>query len=305
MRLNISALLMLCAAIATPAFAQDPGVEAGEDAAAAATAAGFPGLLDSFQYQTGDITTPNKVATLHLGQKYRYLDAGETNKLLMAWGNESDTSTQGAIIPADVEPMSEEGWAVILTYEDEGHIDDGEATEIDYDDLLKDMKKDTESANSARKEAGFEPVHLVGWAERPRYDATTKKLFWAKELDFEGSSGHILNYDVRVLGREGVLSMNAVANMAQLGRIRADMQPLIGVAEFNPGHRYAEFNSKTDRMAEYGLGALIAGGLAAKLGLFGKLTALLLAFKKFIIIGLLAAGGFLAKLFGKKKDATT
>jgi len=78
--------------------------------------------------------------------------------------------------------------------------------------------------------------------------------------------------------------------------------PLLEVAEFNEGYRYAEFNSKTDRMAEYGLGALIAGGVAAKLGLFGKLFALLVAFKKVILVGLIAAGGWIAKLFGKKKE---
>ena len=113
---------------------------------------------------------------------------------------------------------------------------------------------------------------------------------------------HTLNYDVRVLGREGVLSMQAVAPMDQLAQVRTEMRPLLDVAEFNEGYRYAEFNSKTDRMAEYGLGALIAGGVAAKLGLFAKLFAVLLAAKKFIIIGLIALGGILAKMFGKKKD---
>ena len=89
--------------------------------------------------------------------------------------------------------------------------------------------------------------------------------------------------------------MNAVATMDQLQQIRTEMRPLIDVAEFNEGYRYAEFNAKTDRMAEYGLGALIAGGVGAKLGLFAKLGALLLAFKKFIIIGVIALGGLLAK----------
>jgi len=285
---NIAAAWVACVVIAAPAFAQDP--EATEPAG------------PDFNYQSGNITLPNKVATLHLGEKYRYLDSGETNKLLMAWGNESDTTTQGAIVPAEVNPMNETGWAVILTYEDDGHIDDSDAKEIDYADMLKDMKEGTEEHNEARKDAGFQAVHLVGWAESPRYDAATKKLYWAKELDFEGSSSHTLNYDVRVLGREGVLSMNAVATMDQLQQIRTDMRPLIDVAEFNEGYRYAEFNSKTDRMAEYGLGALIAGTLAAKAGLFAKLGVLLLAFKKFIIIGLVAAGGLIAKLFGKKKD---
>jgi uncharacterized membrane-anchored protein len=301
---NITAAWLVCAAIAFPVHAQDSGAPeaaepevSGAEAPAAAEDAG-----PQFQYQTGEITLPNKVATLHLGEKYRYLDPSETSKLLMAWGNEADETTQGTIIPANVNPMSESGWAVILTYDDDGHIDDSDATEIDYDDMLKDMKEGTEDHNSARKEAGFEAVHLVGWAEAPHYDAATKKLYWAKELDFEGSPAHTLNYDVRVLGREGVLSMNAVASMDQLQQIRSEMRPLIDVAEFNEGYRYADFNAKTDRMAEYGLGALIAAGVGAKLGLFAKLGALLLAFKKFIIIGVIALGGLLAKMFGKKKD---
>jgi len=256
----------------------------------------------TFKYETGNILLPNKVATLKLRDRYRYLNPAETEKLLVAWGNEPGNDTQGAIVPSGVDPMGEAGWAVILTYVDDGHVDDSEAAEIDYDELLGDMKKGTESANEARQKAGYQAVHLVGWAEKPRYDAATRKLYWAKELNFAGSETHALNYDVRVLGREGVLSMNAVAGIGQLGEIRSNMKPLIEVAEFNEGYRYADYNSSTDKLAEYGLGALIAGGVAAKLGFFGKLAAMLLVFKKFIIIGLAAIGGFFAKLFGRKKD---
>jgi len=299
-RVNITAAWMACAAFALPAFAQDTPPEAAEPETTApeATAPTGPEL----KYQTGTIVLPNKVATLHLGEKYRYLDPNETNKLLMAWGNESDTTTQGTIIANDVDPWSESGWAVILTYDDDGHIDDSDAAEIDYDDMLKDMKEGTEDYNAERKKAGFEAVHLVGWAEKPHYDASAKKLYWAKELNFEGTSGNTLNYDVRVLGREGVLSMNAVATMNSLEQIRGEMRPLIEVAEFNEGYRYGEFNAKTDRVAEYGLAALIAAGVGAKLGLFAKLGALLLAFKKFIILGFIALGAFIKKLFGKKDE---
>src|SRR6187399_2194403 len=270
---------------------------------------GLPALAEesapsgpAFNYQTGNITLPNKVATLHLAGNYRYLDPAETEKLLVAWGNEPGNDTQGAIVPNEVDPLTGEGWAVIVTYEEDGHIDDSDAKDIDYDDMLKDMKEGTEDNNKARKEAGYEAVHLIGWAEKPHYDPAAKKLYWAKELKFEGSSGNTLNYDVRVLGREGVLSMNAVAGMDRLEQIRGEMRPLIEVAEFNEGYRYAEFDSKTDRMAEYGLGALIAAGVGAKLGLFAKLGVFLLAMKKFIIIGLVALGAFLKRLFGKKDE---
>ena len=298
--INTTAAWMLCAAFALPAWTQEP--EAEPEAAEAAEAAGEEESQGpALDYQTGNIVLPNKVATLHLGSNYRYLDPANAEKVLVAWGNPPGHETQGAIVPNDVDPFTEEGWAVFLTYEDDGHVDDSDAAEIDYDDLLKDMQEGTEDANPERKKAGYPEVHLVGWAEPPHYDASAKKLYWAQHL--RGSSGqNSLNYDVRVLGREGVLSMNAVAGMNQLDAVRQDMRPLIEVAEFNEGYRYAEFNKSTDRMAEYGLGALIAGGVAAKLGLFGKLFAVLLALKKFIIIGLIAVGGFIAKLFGKKKE---
>jgi uncharacterized membrane-anchored protein len=298
-RTNIAAAWLACAAFALPTFAQDLPAESEPEATGSEAAAPAGPEL---KYQTGTVVLPNKVATLHLGEKYRYLDPNETNKLLMAWGNESDTSTQGTIIPVDVDPWSETGWAVILTYDDDGHVDDSDAAEMDYDDMIKDMKEGTEDHNAERKKAGFGAVHLIGWAEKPHYDASAKKLFWAKEINFEGSAGNTLNYDVRVLGREGVLSMNAVAGMDRLEQIRGEMRPLIEVAEFNEGYRYGEFNAKTDRAAEYGLAALIAAGVGAKLGLFAKLGALLLAFKKIIVIGFIALGAFIKRLFGKKDE---
>jgi len=305
---NITAVWIVCAAFAAPVFAADPA--AGDTATGPEehTIAGEEPperAVAPFKYRTGDIVLPNKVATLHLGEKYHYLDVAETNRLLTEWGNPPDEETQGAILAADVDPMTDGAWAVFLTYIDEGHVDDSDAAEIDYDDMFKDMKEGAEDSNPERKKAGYAPLHLIKWAEPPRYDAATKKLYWAKEIDFEGSDVHTLNYDVRVLGREGVLSMEAVASIDQLEMIRGEMRPLLDAAEFNSGHRYAEFNKSTDRMAEYGLGALIATGVAAKLGLFAKLGALLLAFKKFLIIGLVAAGGLIARLFGKKKDPTT
>jgi uncharacterized membrane-anchored protein len=287
-------VLVLGALLAGPALAE------GEPAAGSAPGdAAGPQL----HFQTGDILLPNKVATLHLGSRYRYLDPANAETMIVAWGNPDGSGTQGAIVPADVDPFTGEGWAVILTYEEQGHIDDSDATKIDYDDLLKDMKSDEADENAQRKKAGFDAVHTVGWAEKPSYDATSKRLYWAKELDFEGSKTHTLNYDVRVLGREGVLSMNAVGSMSQLDQIRGDMRPLIQVADFNSGYRYAEFNKKTDKLAEYGLGALVAGGVAAKLGLFAKLGVFLLAIKKFVIMGVIAIGAFVAKFF-KKKDNT-
>jgi uncharacterized membrane-anchored protein len=64
-----------------------------------------------------------------------------------------------------------------------------------------------------------------------------------------------------------------------------------------------------DRIAEYGLTALVAAGAGAaavKLGLFAKLGKLFAKFAKLIIVGVVAIGAFLSKilrgLFGRKDE---
>ena len=69
------------------------------------------------------------------------------------------------------------------------------------------------------------------------------------------------------------------------------------------GKRYADFDSSTDKVAEYGLAALVAGVAAKKLGLFAVIAAFLAKFAK---VGILAAaalgGGLWKRLRGKKAD---
>jgi uncharacterized membrane-anchored protein len=109
-----------------------------------------------------------------------------------------------------------------------------------------------------------------------------------------------LNYNIRVLGREGVLVLNAVAAMNQLGQVKTEMQKVTAFTNFNEGYRYADFNADTDKVAEYGIAALVAGGVAAKLGFFGKLLALLVAFKKLVILGVAGLASLLWKWFRRE-----
>lgn len=271
-----------------------------DDKAPAMTKEAF---LASLKFQQGDISLPGNIATLKLPPSFRYLAPADAERLLVeAWGNPPGSNTLGMIVPADTSPLSAQGWGVIVTYEKDGHIKDDDADSINYDDLLKDMQQGVLDANAARKEQGYAAMTLIGWAEKPSYDKASHKLYWAKELKSEGSPGSGLNYNVRVLGREGVLNLNAVAGMDQIALMKTEMQHVTAFTDFTQGNRYADFDSKTDKVAEYGIAALVAGGVAAKLGIFGKLFALLLAFKKLIFLGVAAAGAGLFKLFGRKQQ---
>jgi uncharacterized membrane-anchored protein len=126
-------------------------------------------------------------------------------------------------------------------------------------------------------------------------------MYWAKELKSDDASGNTLNYNIRVLGRQGVLELTAVAAMADFPKIKQEMPKVLASTNFDPGNRYTDYQAGSDKLAAYGLAALVAGGIAAKAGLFAKLGVLLLALKKFIIIGLAAIGAFLRKLFGRPK----
>jgi uncharacterized membrane-anchored protein len=106
-----------------------------------------------------------------------------------------------------------------------------------------------------------------------------------------------------VLGRKGVLELNAVAAMRDLPTIKQEMPKVLAQTNFTDGNRYNDFNASTDKLAAYGVAALVAGGIAAKAGLFAKLGLMLLALKKFIVIGLVAVAGFFRKLFGVKPKA--
>jgi uncharacterized membrane-anchored protein len=292
--------LLAAFALTAPALATPDGA-AGQHM----TAEEFVGSLHPV---TGDIPIPGAQATLKLADGYSFLPAKDAHRVLtQLWGNPPDKDVLGMILPStDAHSvLNSKSWAVVVTFVDEGYVSDADAAKIDYDDMLKDLKKGTDEENPERLKEGYPAITLMGWAEPPHYDASTHKLYWARDLEFKKADGSLqgreLNYAIRVLGRKGYLSLNAVAPIGQLEQVRADMPHVVEMAEFDDGQRYADYNPGTDKLAAYGIAALVAGGIAAKAGLFAKLGLLLLAMKKFIILGVAAIGGAISKFFKRKQ----
>lgn len=253
-------------------------------------------------YQSGRVTLKDGMATIDVPESFRFIGP-EGSRLLLTegWGNPAAATDDvlGMLVPSAVSPLSKEGWGIVITFNDDGFVNDSDAGKMNYANLLKEMKEDTVAANEERKKQGFEPVTLVGWAEPPHYDAAAHKLYWAKDLMFGPGGEHTLNYNIRILGRRGVLVLNAVAGMEQLDAIRAETGTILPAVEFNEGHRYADYLPGTDKAAAYGIGGLILGGVAAKAGFFKLLWVALLAAKKLIVAGVVALIAFLKRLFGK------
>ncbi len=260
-------------------------------------------LEAKLEWKTGTVELPGGKAKLKLSDRFRYIGPEDAAFVLEnLWGNPPGPRTLGMIFPSDVGPIADDSWGVAISYSEDGYVDDDDAEDIDYDDLLKDMQESTADANQMRREQGYPAMTLVGWAEPPHYDKAAKKLYWAQELKVENDEKNTLNYDIRVLGRRGYLVLSAISSMEALQPVKTGMQDVLKFVEFNDGHRYEDFDPELDKVAAYGVGALVAGKLAAKTGLFAALAAILAKSGKLIVLAVAGIGAAIAKFFGRSKN---
>jgi uncharacterized membrane-anchored protein len=242
----------------------------------------------ALKWEKGSVTISNGIAKLNIPAGFKFLNATQSQYVLEdIWGNLKDNTVLGMIFPEDAGAFSDSSFAYIVTFDEMGYVKDDDADDITYTDLLKNLKEDAIKSNEERRKLGMEPFNLIGWAQTPYYDKTNKVLHWAKEYQSANSDEHTLNYDIRILGRKGVLSINAVAGMSLLPMVKSNTDKILKMAEFTAGNQYKDFDSKIDNVAAWTIGGLVAGKVLAKAGLW----ALIAKFGKVIFIGLAAAGG--------------
>jgi uncharacterized membrane-anchored protein len=272
-------------------------------------------ISKSLKFQSGTITLKDGLATIHLTDDFKFLGPADARKVLHDLsGNPDDPDILGMIFPRTTgDDATDTTWAVTIHYEASGYVKDNDADTIKYDDLLKQMQQEVVDGNAERAKEGYPTAQLMGWAEEPHYDKAAHKLYWAKELKFSNEPDDTLNYDIRILGRRGVLVLTVIAAEKDFSAINDRIPAILSMVDFQPGNLYADFDPKIDKVAEYGLTALIAGGAlagAAKLGLFGLMFKYIvvaaLALKsaviggfKFIVAGLFAIVAAVKKFWGK------
>jgi uncharacterized membrane-anchored protein len=266
-------------------------------------------FYESLNRQTGVVTIADGKVTLNVPETHYFVGAADARRVIVdLWGNPPNSAegVEGIIFLADANPALD-GWGALVQYVAEGYVPDDEASTMNYNDLLRDMQAGAERENEWRQQNSYPTISIVGWAEAPHYDEATHKLYWAKDLLFGGESIHSLNYDIRILGREGHLVLSFVSTMDQLETIRASAPAVMAMANFTPGNTYADYVEGVDQRAAYGIGGLIAGGALAAVAQKTGLLALILAFgKKFLVLiiaGLAALGGMVTRMFRREPPA--
>jgi uncharacterized membrane-anchored protein len=215
------------------------------------------------------------IATLKLAEGQGFLDAPNTKRFLELTRNP----------PRDhrYTLMARDGaWFAIFFFEDSGYVKDDE--KLDADALLKSLQEGDKTGNAERKRLGMPAIYTAGWAVPPHYDPATRRLEWGVQL--RGEDGHpLVNYAIRLLGRRGVMHAILVSAPDRLTSDVAEFKASLSGYTFASGERYAEFRAG-DRVAEYGLAALVLGGAAAVATKSGFVK----AFGKLIVVGVMGLG---------------
>lgn len=279
---------------------------AAEQAAIAAQRQAADRLTKSMKRQTGTIHIAVANADLNLGDAYYFVGPEEARTILVdVWRNPPGAATGvlGMVFPKG-KSFTDDTWSAVITFEDTGYVSDDDAKTIDYNEMLANMKAADEEQAPATRAEGYPAGILQRWAQAPTYDAQKHSLVWARDIKFDGMAQDTLNYDIRLLGRSGVLSMNILADMGQLAEVREAAKTFATVGNFRTGARYADYNPSTDKKAEYGLAGLVAVGATAAVAKKVGLLAVLLKFGKFIVIGVIALfaafRNAIGGLFGRK-----
>lgn len=179
----------------------------------------------TFNYEYGIIKLKNGIGNIKVPKGFKYLNPIQAERVLVdLWGNpKSENLTLGLILPENQGVLGEKGYVFNIQYNEIGYVKDDDADDIDYDELLVQTRKDTEEENAVRKKEGYEAITIVGWAAKPFYDKEKKILHWAKEIKFGNQAINTLNYNVRILGRKGVLVLNAIATKSELPLVLKDI----------------------------------------------------------------------------------
>jgi len=295
------------------AAASDDAKEGAKPAAGADDGEGAPAAGEGGEPKYKPVVGPHQVDAGHdvmidLPAGYLFLDSEQAKKFMEKLGNLHNDDLMGVIAQPD------SSWLVTVRFTEDGYVKDDEAEKMDADEILKAIREGTDAANEERGKLGFKPLHVVGWSEPPKYQRDVHHLVWGIRGQGEGDPEEVINFNTRVLGRKGFVSLNLIDGAHSIEASKPSVAALLKATTFKAGSRYEDFNSKTDKIAEYGLAALVAGGAGAvalklvKVGLLakfgGKIIALIIALKKGIVLVFLAIVAFFKRVFGRKKEAT-
>jgi uncharacterized membrane-anchored protein len=302
--------LILCAGLAAsvlprcPAQAQtDPGTAAAgatsQQQRQAEAQAAWKAALQARVPSPKDVALADQ-GTFAVPAPFFFIPKAEGTRLMRAWGNRVDPDSFVGLVAS---PKDEDQWIAEISFIKEGYVKDDDAKNWSADDLLANIKEGTEAGNEDRRARGFPELEIIDWVEKPAYDGTTHRLVWSlasKQKNQLAGGAQTVNYNTYLLGREGYFSLDFITSADRIDAEKATARNLLAHLSFAPGKRYEDVDTSTDKIATYGIAALVGGLAVKKLGLLALAGAFLLKFAKIIGVVAIGGGAAISRFFKRK-----
>lgn len=231
--------------------------------------------IANLNWQVGPATVPlGANATLRIPAHFKAVAGPDADRFLEETQNMPNPKLLAIVLPSE-----RPAWHLVFAYENCGHVLDTDHEGLNASEMFHSYRQGVEAANPERRRRGWSELRILGWLQPPAYDPASRNLNWAIKGSY-GDGREIANYNMRLLGREGVIMVSLVADPDKIPDLIPQVKQLVSGCEFTPGNRYDDFR-EGDRLAEHGLGSLItseappAGAPRSRNSLWAKLAFLL------------------------------
>jgi len=230
-----------------------------------------------------------------------FIPAEDANRIMAAMGNSVSPKRQGIIVGKG----KDSSWLVDVDWVQEGYVKDGDAKDWKPDEMLQNLKEGTEQQNAERVAKGIPAMEITGWVQPPTYDAATHRLVWSlggRDRGAPADAAQTINYNTYALGREGYFSLDLITGSDTIAADKRVATDLLANLSFEPGKRYEDFNGSTDKVAAYGLAALVGVVAAKKIGLIAMMGLFFVKAWKLLLIGFAAVAAGARRFFGRRRE---
>jgi uncharacterized membrane-anchored protein len=260
-------------------------------------------------YVNTTITLPASNARLVVPNNYGAIlghDAQRLDEIVNGRSAENASTSEAAVLSGDMKAQTD------FTFVKSGYISDDDWNTLDANALLRSVSEQTEDQNKERRIERLPELHVVKWLQQPSYDHITHTAFWAIEAT-DSNGGDVANATAIKLGRDGFERLTTISDMRDYVAIGGPLDLMLRSFSFSAGDGYEEHRS-TDKVAGFGIAALVGALVGAKavkvaaaggLALFFKpILALFLALLSKAWVLLLAPFVFLKSIIsrGRRKN---
>lgn len=191
-------------------------------------------------------------AELDLPLGVDFIPQPQAGAMLAALGQEAGVNLVGL-----VQAHAQGQWLVAVRFDPIGQVRVDAEHDWDTDRLLARIR----AAVVQRSAEGAPHMNVLGWAQRPAFDAARHRLVWSVRLRPDGTAQAVderVNYNTHALGRTGVLSLNLVSPASTIRSDKRLAHVLLGAASFLPGQAYADFVEGRDSVSPKSMDDFIA-----------------------------------------------